>query len=288
MALIRPLSGSGALGVMSEIITTHGPDSFIGMLTCTIMGSTETTFYVLAVYFGAVGISRYRQALPAPADGSNYEFLNVKGRGHYVGTVMSVVQAEAGWFGEGDDFFWVDGQRPSIEGTGSEDYFNDAAATVAVHPVCSVRKMGSTDKLLAIAARCSAQVVSVDQVQCCGFAGERGFMRPELNEHALRHLKAALPVQCDSGVATSRTCEIGLSEQGGVPYRSIVYLVDACARAASALPTRIRLQATWPKLSTTCVRASRHATRCSARRPGSPSRPSWARSGTPSPGGARW
>jgi len=68
----------------------------------------------------------YRQALPAPADGSHYEFLNVRGKGHYVGTVMSVVQAEAGWFGEGDDFFWVDGQRPSIEGTGSEDYFNDA------------------------------------------------------------------------------------------------------------------------------------------------------------------
>lgn len=70
--------------------------------------------------------ARYRQALPAPADGSPYEILSAKGRGHYVGTVMSVVQAEAGWFGEGDDYFWVDGQRPSIEGTGSEDYFNDA------------------------------------------------------------------------------------------------------------------------------------------------------------------
>ena len=74
------------------------------------------------LYFHA----RYRQSLPTPADGSNYEFLTVQGRGHYVGTVMSVVQAEAGWFGEGDDYFWVDGQRPSIEGTGSEDYFNDA------------------------------------------------------------------------------------------------------------------------------------------------------------------
>jgi hypothetical protein len=70
--------------------------------------------------------AHYRQALPAPADGSPYQFLSVTGRGHYVGTVMSVVQAEAGWFGEGDDFFWVDGQRPTIEGTGSEDYFNDA------------------------------------------------------------------------------------------------------------------------------------------------------------------
>ena len=74
------------------------------------------------LYFHA----RYRQALPAPADGSKYEFLNVQGKGHYVGTVMSVVQAEAGWFGEGDDYFWVDGQNPLIEGTGSEDYFNDA------------------------------------------------------------------------------------------------------------------------------------------------------------------
>jgi hypothetical protein len=71
--------------------------------------------------------ARYRQELPAPADGKNYEFLSVRGRGHYVGTVLSVVQAEAGWFGEGDDFFWVDGAaKPSIEGTGSEDYFNDA------------------------------------------------------------------------------------------------------------------------------------------------------------------
>ncbi len=70
--------------------------------------------------------ARYRQALPAPADGSSYTFLETKGKGHYVGTVMSVVQAEAGWFGEGDDLFWVDGQRPSIEGTGTEDYFNDA------------------------------------------------------------------------------------------------------------------------------------------------------------------
>jgi hypothetical protein len=71
--------------------------------------------------------ARYRQSLPAPNDGSLYEFLNVTGKGHYVGTVLSVVQAEAGWFGEGDDFFWVDGEKyPSIEGTGSEDYFNDA------------------------------------------------------------------------------------------------------------------------------------------------------------------
>ena len=71
--------------------------------------------------------ARYRQELPAPADGKPYTFLDVKGRGFYVGTVLSVVQAEAGWFGEGDEHFFVDGEKTaSIEGTGSEDYFNDA------------------------------------------------------------------------------------------------------------------------------------------------------------------
>jgi len=62
MALMRPLSGSGSLGIMSEIISVHGPDSFIGLLVSTIMGSTETTFYVLALYFGAVNIKRIRHA----------------------------------------------------------------------------------------------------------------------------------------------------------------------------------------------------------------------------------
>ena len=51
LALVRPLSGSGALGLMSDLITQHGPESIIGRMSATIMGSTETTFYVLAVYF---------------------------------------------------------------------------------------------------------------------------------------------------------------------------------------------------------------------------------------------
>ncbi len=71
--------------------------------------------------------ARYRQALPAPPDGKPWVFLDTKGRGFYVGTVLSIVQAEPGWFGEGDDMFYVDGERvASIQGTGSEDYFNDA------------------------------------------------------------------------------------------------------------------------------------------------------------------
>jgi len=64
MALMRPLSGSGSLGVMSENLAVYGPDSFIGVLVSTFYGSTETTFYVLALYFGAVNIKNTRHALP--------------------------------------------------------------------------------------------------------------------------------------------------------------------------------------------------------------------------------
>ena len=65
MALIRPLSGGGASGVMNELFATYGPDSLIGRMASVMNGSTETTLYVLAVYFGAVGIKKSRHALPA-------------------------------------------------------------------------------------------------------------------------------------------------------------------------------------------------------------------------------
>ncbi|MBL03764.1 MAG: spore maturation protein [Acidobacteria bacterium] len=63
MAILRPLSGSGAYGNMAEIMSTHGPDSLIGYMVSTFQGSTETTFYTLAVYFGAIGIVRARHAI---------------------------------------------------------------------------------------------------------------------------------------------------------------------------------------------------------------------------------
>jgi spore maturation protein B len=63
LAIMRPLSGSGSLGMVTELIKAHGPDSFIGRVAASAYGSTETTFYVLAVYFGAVGIKKARHAV---------------------------------------------------------------------------------------------------------------------------------------------------------------------------------------------------------------------------------
>ena len=65
LAVLRTLSGSGSLGLATDIIKTHGPDSFLGRTAATMYGSSETTFYVLAVYFGAIAVKRTRHAVPA-------------------------------------------------------------------------------------------------------------------------------------------------------------------------------------------------------------------------------
>ncbi len=63
VGLMRPLTGSGTMALVTELMKTHGPDSFIGRLVSTMYGSTETTFYVLAVYYGSVGIQKIRHSL---------------------------------------------------------------------------------------------------------------------------------------------------------------------------------------------------------------------------------
>lgn len=63
IAIMRPFSGSGSLGLVAEILQTHGPDSFVGRVASVMQGSTDTTFYLLTVYFGSVGIKKYRYAL---------------------------------------------------------------------------------------------------------------------------------------------------------------------------------------------------------------------------------
>lgn len=97
--------------------------------------------------------------------------------------------------------------------------------TIAVFPVCSLKKMGLEQKLTQLAQLCAKEVI-VPQTNCCGFAGDRGFTFPELNKHGLRTLKDQLPVSVLQGYSNSRTCEIGLSQHSGIPFRSIVYLVD--------------------------------------------------------------
>jgi D-lactate dehydrogenase len=101
---------------------------------------------------------------------------------------------------------------------------------IALHINCSVRRTASDAKLRLLLAACVEQVVEPAGVTCCGFGGDRGFVVPELNAHALRKVHAALPSNCCQGVSTNRTCEIGLTAETGRPYRSIAYLLEECSR----------------------------------------------------------
>lgn len=101
--------------------------------------------------------------------------------------------------------------------------------SVVVFPVCSVKKIGKMEQLTAIAQNCAHQVTLIDS-NCCGFAGDRGFLVPELNEHGLRELKQQIPASCKDGYSTSRTCEIGLEKMSGISFSSIFYLVDEVTR----------------------------------------------------------
>lgn len=98
---------------------------------------------------------------------------------------------------------------------------------VAVFAVCSSKKMAVDSHLASVARACAREVTVVDS-NCCGFAGDRGFIFPELNEHGLRNLKAQT-ADCDSGYAVSRTCEVGLSRNSTLVFKSIVYLVAKAA-----------------------------------------------------------
>ena len=104
---------------------------------------------------------------------------------------------------------------------------------VAVHIACSMRKMGLADTIIALARLCSNKVIVPEEVGCCGFAGDRGFTYPELNSYALRKLRPQIEASGVSiGYSNSRTCEIGLTTNSGIPYVSIAYLVDESTKAA--------------------------------------------------------
>ncbi len=101
--------------------------------------------------------------------------------------------------------------------------------TITVHVTCSSTKMGLTDKFIKVAKACATDVIIPENVTCCGFAGDRGFNFPELNKSALKDLKPQLTESCHEGYSNSKTCEIGLSYNSGIEYRSIIYLVDECS-----------------------------------------------------------
>ncbi|OWW19930.1 FAD-binding and (Fe-S)-binding domain-containing protein [Noviherbaspirillum denitrificans] len=101
---------------------------------------------------------------------------------------------------------------------------------VALHINCSVRRTATDAKLRRVIEACAEQVVEPAGVTCCGFGGDRGFVVPELNAHALRKVHEGLPSNCCEGVSTNRTCEIGLTAETGRPYRSIAYLLEECSR----------------------------------------------------------
>ena len=114
--------------------------------------------------------------------------------------------------------------------------FEPQANPIAVHVTCSTQHLGEAQALIDIARRCAREVVVPEGIHCCGFAGDKGFTTPELNAHSLRSLKNAVQT-CEEGISTSRTCEIGLSQHGGIDYHGLVYLVNRNSRArASADP----------------------------------------------------
>ena len=75
LTLLRPVSGSGSIAILDQIFATCGPDSFAGRVASVMMGSTETTFYVIAVYFGAVGIKKTRHTIPAAITADTASFF---------------------------------------------------------------------------------------------------------------------------------------------------------------------------------------------------------------------
>lgn len=110
--------------------------------------------------------------------------------------------------------------------------FTPVDTPIAVHVTCSTRRMGIADKIVRLASMCSRHVTVPAEVGCCGFAGDKGFTFPELNKWGLRKLRPAIEAAgAVEGYSNSRTCEIGLTTNSGIPYKSIVYLVDQCTEA---------------------------------------------------------
>ena len=107
--------------------------------------------------------------------------------------------------------------------------FKPTDESITVHATCSTIKMGLKPTLVKLAKMCSNNVLVPEEVGCCGFAGDKGFTLPELNKYGLRKLRPQVEkAHAKTGYCNSRTCEIGLNTNSGIPYMSIIYLVDKC------------------------------------------------------------
>jgi D-lactate dehydrogenase len=106
--------------------------------------------------------------------------------------------------------------------------------TIVLHTTCSAKKMALENDFLRLAHYCAENVILLD-TNCCGFAGDKGFTTPELNQHGLKIIRHQIPSSVKKGYSTSRTCEIGLSEKGGIPFQSILYLLDEVSEKKSTL-----------------------------------------------------
>ena len=110
--------------------------------------------------------------------------------------------------------------------------FHQTDKHIALHLTCSTRQMGVDKDMIALAKLCSKNVYLPEGVGCCGFAGDRGFTFPEMNRYALRKLRPQIEKNhIEVGYSNSRTCEIGLEANTGIPYMSIIYLVNLCTTA---------------------------------------------------------
>ncbi|MDE6396396.1 MAG: (Fe-S)-binding protein, partial [Muribaculaceae bacterium] len=106
--------------------------------------------------------------------------------------------------------------------------FHPTDEPIAIHITCSSRRMNLADKIIGLARKCSTNVLVPSEVGCCGFAGDKGFTHPELNKWGLRKLKPQIDAfGARHGYSNSRTCEIGLTTNSGIPYKSIAYLVNS-------------------------------------------------------------
>lgn len=112
--------------------------------------------------------------------------------------------------------------------------FTPIDETIAVHSTCTTSKMGLKDTLKKVAEACAKKVILPAEIGCCGFAGDRGFNYPEVNQYALRKLHPVIKQnKVSTGYSNSRTCEIGLTHNSGVHYQSIMYLVDRVSTSLS-------------------------------------------------------